>query len=129
MNRQPKGTTLVAVDIDVKNGSTFNALTQNRCWSTATAIAITPNGGTHFLLLSMARSTCGFKHPAQGIAPAPAWLNGRSRRLGCVAVTGHRSGRRARTARSTSTWHRLHGNPFPALGDPSGRQQPPSPAC
>jgi hypothetical protein len=50
MNRQPNGTTLVAVDIDVKNGSTFNALTQNRCWSTATAIAITPSGGTHFLL-------------------------------------------------------------------------------
>src|SRR5271165_2485404 len=50
MNRQPNGTTLVAVDIDVRNGSTFNALTQNRCWSTATASTITLSGGTHFLL-------------------------------------------------------------------------------
>ena len=74
MNRQPNGTTLVAVDIDVKNGSTFNALTQNRCWPTATASAITPSGGIRFLLLSMARSTCWVKHPAQGIASAPAWL-------------------------------------------------------
>jgi bifunctional DNA primase/polymerase-like protein len=50
MNQQPNGITLVAVDIDVKNGGTFNALTQNRCWSTATASAIIPSGGTHFLL-------------------------------------------------------------------------------
>ncbi len=42
------------------------------------------------------------KHPAQGIAPAPAWLLVDLRRGRCVP--GHRSGRRARTARNTSTW-------------------------
>ena len=35
------------------------------------------------------------KHPAQGIAPAPAWLLIDLRRGGCVAETGHRSGWRA----------------------------------
>ncbi len=50
MNRQPNGTTLVAIDIDVKNSGIIEALTQNRCWPTTTAIAITPSGGTHFLL-------------------------------------------------------------------------------
>ena len=50
MNRQPNGTGLVAVDVDTKNGGTLAALTQNRCWSTATASAITLGGGTHFLL-------------------------------------------------------------------------------
>jgi Bifunctional DNA primase/polymerase, N-terminal len=50
MGRQPNGTTLVAVDIDTKNGGTLETLTQNRCWPTVTACAITPSGGTHFLL-------------------------------------------------------------------------------
>ena len=50
MNRQLNGTSLVAVDVDTKNGGTFAALTQNRCWPTATASAITPSGSTHFLL-------------------------------------------------------------------------------
>jgi bifunctional DNA primase/polymerase-like protein len=106
MNRQLNGTSLVAVDVDTKNGGTFAALTQNRCWPTATASAITPSGSTHFLLRlpgnQLVRTRIGMikgvdligegslivvepsaidgkeyvwvKHPAQGIAPAPAWL-------------------------------------------------------
>jgi hypothetical protein len=50
MGRQPNGSTLVIVKIDTKNGSILAALTQNRCWPTATASAITPNGSTHILL-------------------------------------------------------------------------------
>ena len=57
----------ITLMVSLKNGSTFNALTQNRCWSTATAIAITPSGGIRFLLLSMARSTCGSNTRHRGL--------------------------------------------------------------
>jgi hypothetical protein len=129
MNRQPNGTTLVAVDIDVKNGSTFNALTQNRCWSTATAIAITPSGGIRFLLLSMARSTCGSNIRHRGLFLLRPGLLVDLRRGGCVAETGPRSGRRARTARNTSTWPQTARQPLSGPGDPSGPLQPPRSAC
>lgn len=67
--------------------------------------------------------------PPSQIAAAPSWLLEDLRRAGLVAQSRPRNSRSGQTAPNTSTWHRLHGNPFPALGDPSGRLQHPSPAC
>ncbi len=161
MGRPADGRNVIAIDIDTKNGGTLEALTQNRCWPTATASAITPSGGTHFLLRlagnQRVRTRIGLikgvdligeqglivvepsavddkeyvwvSHPAQGIAPAPAWLLNDLRRGDWSARPARRKVDGRGRPKTRPRGHRPHDGQAEAIGNPSGRLKPTSPVC